>query len=128
MAIDDLNRPFSKSEMEAMRRATSDQNAVLGEALALLRRLARKLPFAEDALALYHCARDPLTELRVKLTILAGLAYLVMPVDMVPDVLPVLGFGDDAAVLAAVIASVRGAITDLHRQKARDTLADFSKD
>jgi|APTNR8051073442_1049403.scaffolds.fasta_scaffold07303_4 uncharacterized membrane protein YkvA (DUF1232 family) len=127
MAFDDLNRPFTKSEMEAMRRATGEQNAILSETLALLRRLARKLPFAEDALALYYCARDPLTEVRVKLTILAGLAYLVMPVDMVPDVLPVFGFGDDAAVLAAVVASVRSAITDLHRGKARDTLADFDK-
>jgi len=125
MAIDDLNRPFSKSEMEAIRRATRDEFAVLTEALALLRRLARRIPFAEDALALYYCARDPMTETRIKLIILAALAYFVMPVDMIPDVLPLVGFGDDAAVLAAAVTAVRTSITDLHRRKARETLTEF---
>ena len=122
MAIDDLNRPFTREEMAAMRRAGSDESGVLAEALALLKRIARRIPFAEDALALYHCARDPATETRVKLIVLAALAYLVMPVDTIPDFVPFLGFGDDAAVIAAAVASVRGAVNDLHRQKARETL------
>lgn len=125
MTLHEWNKPLSKAEMEAMRRATRDENAILSETLALLRRIARKIPFASDALALYYCARDPMTETRVKLIVLAALAYLVMPVDAIPDLLPLIGFGDDAAVLAAAVAAVRGSITDLHRQKARDTLAEF---
>jgi uncharacterized membrane protein YkvA (DUF1232 family) len=35
---------------------------------------------------------------------LAALAYVVSPVDLVPDLVPVLGFGDDAMVLLAVAA------------------------
>lgn len=122
MAFDDLNKPFTRAEMEAMRRATRDESGILSEVLALLRRVARRVPFAEDALALYYCARDPMTETRVKLIVLAALAYFVMPVDTIPDILPLFGFADDAAVLAAAVAAVRGSITDLHRTKAKETL------
>lgn len=125
MTTNEWNKPFSKSEMDAMRRATREEGPILSETFALLRRLARKIPFSEDALALYYCARDPMTETRVKLIILGALAYLVMPVDTIPDLLPLFGFTDDAAVLAAAIAAVRGSIADRHREKARDTLQTF---
>ncbi|HUN13022.1 MAG TPA: YkvA family protein, partial [Rhabdaerophilum sp.] len=91
---------------------------------ALVRKLARQLPFAEDVLAAYHCVRDPATSFRVRFTLLAALAYFVMPIDAVPDFMPVLGFTDDAAVIAAAIASVRGAILPEHRERARRSLDD----
>lgn len=125
MTYDDFKRPFSKAEMEAIRRATSDENRLFTDAFALLRAIARRIPFAGDALALWYCARDPMTETRVKLIVLAALAYLVMPVDAIPDMLPFLGFTDDAAVIATAVAAVRGAVTDLHRSKARETLETF---
>lgn len=114
--------PLSKSEMEAIRRAARDEAGILSEVLAMMRRLARSLPFAEDVLAAYVCVRDPATSRRVKLTLLAALAYLVMPLDGIPDFLPLLGFGDDAAVIATAIATVRGAITPEHRAEARTML------
>ncbi len=80
------------------------------------------MPFAEDVLAAYVCVRDPATSSRVKLILLAALAYLVMPIDGVPDFLPILGFTDDAAMIATAIATVRGAITPEHREQARDLL------
>ena len=122
MAFDELNKPFTKAEMAAMRRATGDESGLLADVLALIRKIARRIPFAEDALALYYCARDPMTDTRVKLIVLAALAYLVLPVDTIPDILPLIGYGDDAAVLAAAVAAVRGSITDRHRTKARATL------
>lgn len=121
---EDWRKPFSKSEMDAARRALRDEEGLLAEVLALVRKLARQLPFAEDVLAAYHCVRDPSTSLRVRLTLLAALAYFVMPVDAVPDIVPILGFTDDAAVLAAAIASVRSAILPEHREKARHSLDD----
>lgn len=116
--------PFSKAEMDAMRRAMRDERGILDDTIMRLKALGRQLPFAEDALAAYHCVRDPETSTRVKLILLAALAYFVMPIDMVPDVLPLLGFTDDAAVLAGAIATVRGAITEDHREKARASLAE----
>jgi uncharacterized membrane protein YkvA (DUF1232 family) len=110
--------PMSKAEMQAIRRAARDEAGILAEVLAMMRKLARALPFAEDVLAAYVCVRDPATSRRVKLILLAALAYLVMPIDGVPDFLPLIGFGDDAAMIAAAIATVRGAITLQHREKA----------
>jgi uncharacterized membrane protein YkvA (DUF1232 family) len=118
-------KPFTEAEMKAARRALRDQEGVLAEALALLRKLARNLPFTEDALAAYHCVRDPETSARVRFILVAALAYLVMPIDAIPDVLPLLGFSDDAAVLATALATVRSAITPEHRAKARETLDDL---
>lgn len=116
--------PFSKAEMASIRRAMRDESGLLDEVRAMMRRLARKLPFAEDVLAAYHCVRDPATSPRVKLILLAALAYFVMPVDAIADFIPFLGFTDDAAVIATAIATVRGAILPEHRSRARETLAE----
>ena len=45
-----------------------------------------------------------------------------MPADMIPDFIVGLGFTDDAAVLAAAIAAIRGHIKPAHREAARATL------
>ncbi|MCA2000138.1 MAG: DUF1232 domain-containing protein [Hyphomicrobiales bacterium] len=116
--------PFSKAEMARIRAALRDEPRLLDEALALARRLARALPFAEDVVAAYHCVRDPATSPRVKMILLGALAYFVMPLDAMPDVLPVFGFTDDAAVLAAALTAVRGAIRPEHRARAREALAE----
>jgi uncharacterized membrane protein YkvA (DUF1232 family) len=114
--------PFTAAEMQALRRAARDESGILREVLAMMRRLARSLPFAEDVLAAYCCVRDPATSARVKLILLAALAYFVLPLDGVPDFIPILGFADDAAMLAAAISAVRGAITEGHRTDARAML------
>ena len=81
-----------------------------------------RIPFAEDLLAAYYCAFDRTTPLRVKGVLVAALAYFVLPFDAVPDFLPVLGFTDDAAVLATAIRLVATHITDVHREAARAAL------
>lgn len=91
---------------------------------ATVRRAARAIPFMEDVVAAWYCAIDPTTPRRVKLTLLAALAYFVAPIDLIPDVLPLLGFGDDAGVLLAAIALVGGHITEEHRERARAALAE----
>ena len=59
------------------------------------------LPFAEDLLAAYYCAFDRQTPLHVKAVLLGAIAYFILPTDLIPDYIPVIGFVDDAAVLAA---------------------------
>lgn len=113
---------FSKAEMHAMRRAARDEAGVLTEFWGLIRKLGRKLPFAEDVVAAAYCATDPATPSRVKLLVLGGLAYFVMPFDGIPDILPFIGFSDDAAVIAAVIAAIRMNMKDEHWQKAKEFL------
>src|SRR5262249_61382505 len=87
------------------------------------KRVARRLPFAEDLLAAYYCAFDHATPLRVKAALLGALAYFVLPFDAVPDMLPFLGFTDDAAVLLTALRIVSGHIKPEHREAARAALA-----
>jgi uncharacterized membrane protein YkvA (DUF1232 family) len=91
------------------------------------RRVASSIPFAEDLLAAYYCAFDYNTPLPVKTSLVGALAYFVLPADVIPDVLPILGFTDDAAVLATAINLVANYIRPEHRAAARDKLAEFSK-
>ena len=86
------------------------------------RRIAARLPFAEDLLTAYYCAFDRNTPLQVKATLVAAIAYFVLPVDAVPDIIPVLGFTDDAAVLATAINLVAVHILPVHRDAARNAL------
>ncbi|NGX95142.1 MAG: DUF1232 domain-containing protein [Candidatus Afipia apatlaquensis] len=88
-----------------------------------IKRVATKLPFAEDLLAAYYCAFDRETPRHVQVALLGAIAYFVLPFDFVPDMLPVLGFTDDAAVLATTIRMVASHITPEHREAARKAMA-----
>jgi uncharacterized membrane protein YkvA (DUF1232 family) len=88
--------------------------------------VAGRIPFAEDLVAAYFCATDPSTPSRVKLILIGAIAYFVFPTDAIADLLPLIGFADDASVLAAAITQVAGSITEEHKEKARKTLADVS--
>jgi uncharacterized membrane protein YkvA (DUF1232 family) len=119
---------FSKSEINAMRRAAKDESGVLREFWDRMKKLGRNLPFAKDVVASAYCALDPATPTRVKALILGALAYFVMPIDGIPDILPLIGFTDDAAVIAATIAAVRAHMQPEHWEKAESFLqADDSK-
>ncbi|MGL4729947.1 MAG: YkvA family protein [Bosea sp. (in: a-proteobacteria)] len=118
-----FGREFTRDEISAIRSNIRDEERLGSKVFALLKRMAGKLPFAEDALAAWFCARDPATPRRVRYTLLGALGYFVLPVDAMPDFLPLIGFTDDAAVIAAALATVAGAIRPEHRDKARETLA-----
>jgi uncharacterized membrane protein YkvA (DUF1232 family) len=81
------------------------------------------LPFAEDLLAAYYCAFDRATPVQVKAALVGALAYFVLPVDAVPDVLPFVGFTDDAAVLLTALRMVGAHMRPEHRDAARAALA-----
>lgn len=87
-----------------------------------LRRVAGKIPFAEDAAAAYFCTVDPATPRRVRAVLIGALAYFVVPADLVPDFIAGLGFTDDATVMMAAITAVAPHIRRRHRQRARAAL------
>jgi uncharacterized membrane protein YkvA (DUF1232 family) len=87
-----------------------------------LKQVVANLPFTEDLLAAYYCAFDKQTPRHVQVTLLGAIAYFILPFDFIPDMLPVLGFTDDAAVLAAAIRLVATHITPEHRDAARAAL------
>ncbi len=87
-----------------------------------LRRTLGRIPFAEDAVAAFYCATDSTTPLHARAIMLAALAYFVLPIDLVPDALTVIGFTDDATVLATAIAVAGAHIRPEHRAKAKRVL------
>jgi uncharacterized membrane protein YkvA (DUF1232 family) len=91
-------------------------------------KVAAAIPFSGDVLALYFAARDPLTPKKTKGLMAAALAYFVLPTDAIPDVFAGVGFTDDAAVIAAVLALAGSAIKTQHRALARATLDRMTKD
>jgi uncharacterized membrane protein YkvA (DUF1232 family) len=83
---------------------------------------AATVPFAEQALAAWYCAFDRETSPRVRYILIGALAYFVMPMDAIPDVLPLFGFADDASLLSAALLAVGSAMTAAHRDAAREAL------
>jgi uncharacterized membrane protein YkvA (DUF1232 family) len=88
-----------------------------------VKRVAAQIPFAEDLLTAYYCAFDRETPREVQAALIGALAYFVLPFDIIPDIIPVLGYTDDAAVLAAAIRMVAQHIRPEHREAARRALA-----
>jgi uncharacterized membrane protein YkvA (DUF1232 family) len=103
-------------------RLAQDRESVRRRFWKKLKQVVAKLPFAEDLLAAYYCAFDKQTPRHVQAALLGAIAYFVLPFDFVPDVLPVLGFTDDAAILATAIRMVAVHITPEHRAAARSAL------
>jgi len=137
---DAFSKRFTKAEMDSMRRegsggaddeASRDRSAgeAVGEEATIrrsfwskLRRVGGRIPFAEDLVAAYYCAVDPATPNRVRFILMGAIAYFILPTDAIADFLPLVGFADDAAVLATAITQVASSITETHRTKARDAL------
>ena len=93
-----------------------------------LRKVFRQIPFAADALSLYYCAADPETPTSAKAMIMAALAYFVLPWDAIPDVFVGVGYTDDAAVIAGVIALIGRHLKPRHKQAARAFLDRLARD
>ena len=77
------------------------------------------------ALLLYYMLIDEEVDLKSKVTIVAGLGYFIFPFDLIPDILPVIGFTDDMSVLMITLSIVRGNVNDIHRIKARGTMEQW---
>jgi uncharacterized membrane protein YkvA (DUF1232 family) len=113
--MSDQTADWARHEREARR--------VRRDFWATAKRVAARLPLAEDLLAAYYCAFDRNTPRHVQVALIGALAYFVLPFDAIPDMLPVLGFTDDAAVLATAVRLVASHLKPEHRAAARAALA-----
>lgn len=84
-----------------------------------IRRTVAKIPFAKDVLSVWYCAKDDDTPIVAKGMMLAALAYFVMPVDAIPDFIAGLGYTDDAAVFAALMAIIGRNLKPKHKAAAQ---------
>ena len=72
----------------------------------------------QNALTLYYTLNSDVPKW-VKVIIAMALAYLVAPIDLIPDLIPVLGFSDDLGLLITVLSKIAIHIKDESRQQAR---------
>ena len=86
----------------------------------LLRRAGRSI--ARPALEALEMMLDPATPPQARFTLLAALTYLLVPTDLIPDLLPVAGFSDDLVAITAVMGLCRNHITPEIRQRAQRRL------
>jgi uncharacterized membrane protein YkvA (DUF1232 family) len=80
------------------------------------------ISYVEDALTAHYCAFDRQTPFYVKAALAGAVVYFLVPDDLIPDSIPVLGYADDAAVLAAAMKIFASHIRPEHREAARRAL------
>ncbi len=73
----------------------------------------------ENVLTLSHTLRDPDTPLWARGAILSALAYFISPLDLIPDLIPGVGYTDDFTAIAACVAAVAMHVKKEHREQAR---------
>ena len=63
----------------------------------------------------------------MRLALLGALAYFIDPFDFIPDVLPIIGLTDDAAVIATATKLVYDNIKPEHRDAAKEAMARMNE-
>ncbi|MFN6339785.1 MAG: YkvA family protein [Cyanobacteriota bacterium] len=86
----------------------------------LLRRAGRTV--ARPALECFEMLLDGATPHQARLTVLAALTYLVLPIDLIPDFIPAVGFGDDMVALTALLGLCSRHITPQIKARAERKL------
>lgn len=90
-----------------------------------LKTIGVKLTYS--ALLLYYAYQREDTPAWAKNIILGSLAYLVSPIDAVPDLTPFLGFTDDLGVLSLGLVTIACYIDNTVREKSKFKLHKFFK-
>ena len=80
------------------------------------------------ALILYYELTDPDIDAKEKAVIIGALGYFILPIDLIPDAIPVAGFTDDLAALLAAYKFVQHNITPEVESKAKAKLAEWFGD
>jgi len=74
------------------------------------------------ALVLYYALQDPKVSKKDKTLILGALGYFILPLDLIPDFLPGVGFSDDIFALVLAFVKVKQSINDDVKERAKETL------
>ena len=85
-------------EAEVLESSSFNENVII----KILVKAGRTI--AKPALEVLEMALDPYTPSQVRVSLMAALAYLIMPFDLFPDFMPVVGFSDDFVALTAVLS------------------------
>ena len=78
-----------------------------------------------NALLLYYALKAETTSSKDKVKILGALGYLILPIDLIPDGIPVAGFSDDLAALVFIVGAVAQSITPQIKLQAAEKLKEW---
>ncbi|MGB9701574.1 MAG: YkvA family protein [Candidatus Kapaibacteriota bacterium] len=82
----------------------------------------------EKILLLYVMEMDPAIPKNVKLVILSGLTYFLLPFDAIPDFLVGIGYSDDLSVALGILYLFSTHITKEHKEKAKEMTKKLFKE
>ena len=89
----------------------------------IAKRAGAKLVYA--ALILYYTLQSDKVSVKDKAIIIGALGYLISPLDVIPDAIPIAGLGDDLAVLIYVLNKVWGDVSEDVKEKAKSKLSKW---
>ncbi len=90
-----------------------------GRFILFIRNTGRKLHFLPKLLAIFYCMNDVDTPKVIKLVLMGALGYVILPFDFMPDVIPGLGWIDDAAVITGALQLAGTYVKPEHYEKVR---------
>jgi uncharacterized membrane protein YkvA (DUF1232 family) len=98
------------------------ESAAINEGLLnrLLRRAGRTV--ARPAIQCFEMVIDGQTPHQARLTVLAALTYLLVPLDLIPDFIPVAGFSDDLVAITALLGLCTRHVSPQIRERAERRL------
>ena len=102
---------------------TFSTNGFVEKISRIAKRAGVKLVYA--ALILYYTLENDKVSIKDKAIIIGALGYLISPLDVIPDAIPIAGLGDDLAVLVYVLHKVWGEVSEEVKAKARAKLNNW---
>ncbi len=79
----------------------------------------------KPAVLLYYLMKSPDVPLHIKSTIMGALGYLILPLDLIPDFLPISGLTDDGVALATVLKMCYDYLTPEIKAQAESKLTEL---
>lgn len=89
----------------------------------IAKRAGAKLVYV--AFILYYLIQSNKVSLKDKAIIIGALGYLISPLDVVPDAIPIAGLGDDLTVLLYALGKVWTSVDEDMKAKAREKLSKW---
>ena len=89
----------------------------------IAKRAGAKLVYA--ALVLFYTLQSDKVTLKDKAIIIGALGYLISPLDVIPDAIPIAGLSDDLGVLIFVLQKIWGEVNEDVKEKARTKLSQW---
>lgn len=102
------------------------QNGFIDKVSRIAKRAGAKLVYA--ALILYYTLQSDKVSVKDKTLIIGALGYLISPLDIMPDAIPIVGLGDDLSVLIYVLHKVWGDVSNEIKEKAHEKLSKWFDD